>query len=373
MGLLKVAEEIGKRGVRDVKCKTIDVTSVFASPASGILKKILEGGGRVMCVSADGLGGLLGFEPYPGIRLGKELAEIARTNSLGGVIHSDEFKKQEVIEVEESEVRARMSVGKDAALVLIAGPESRVVVVAELLTERLKAATGGVPRETRAATDDGETRYMRPRPGAARMYPETDIPEIVITAEKLRKVDEMVPVPWEEKVADYVRKYGLSQELALQLYDSGQALLFEKLARELKLDRSVIASGLVEVPARIAREGVAEERMTPELLEAVVRALDSAAFAKEATYEVLKLLASGEAVTVSEALGKLGIETMTDAQLEALVADVVARNRQLIAERGDRAFSVLMGEVMKVARGKVDGGKVSATIKRQMVGTAAPG
>jgi glutamyl-tRNA(Gln) amidotransferase subunit E len=256
--------------------------------------------------------------------------------------------------------------------VLIAGPESRVVVVAELLTARLKAATGGVPRETRAATDDGETRYMRPRPGAARMYPETDIPEIVITEERLRTVDEMVPIPWEEKVGDYVKRYGLSREHALQLYDSGQAPLFEKLARELKLDRSVIASVLVEAPARIAREGVAEERMTPELLEKVVRALDSGIFAKEAAYEVLKLLASGQVTTVSEALRNLGIETMTDAQLEALVADVVGRNRQLIAERGDRAFSVLMGEVMKVARGKVDGGKVSAIIKRQMVRAAPP-
>jgi glutamyl-tRNA(Gln) amidotransferase subunit E len=199
-----------------------------------------------------------------------------------------------------------------------------------------------------------------------RMYPETDIPEIVITKEKMREVDEMVPVPWEEKVASYVKDYGLSGELALQLYDSGQAQLFEKLARELKLDRSVLASVLVESPARVSREGVPEEKVTSEILEAVARSLDSGLFAKEAAYDVLKLLASGDAVTVGDALQKLDIKTITDAELEALVADVVGRNHALIAERGDRAFSVLMGEVMKVARGKVDGGKVSASIKRQM-------
>ncbi|MDA4136010.1 MAG: Glu-tRNA(Gln) amidotransferase subunit GatE [Thaumarchaeota archaeon] len=372
MGLLKVAQEIEKRGVSDVRCRTLDVTSVFGSPSSGIIKKVIDGGGRVVCVSADGLGGLLGFEPYPGIRLGKELAEIARTNSLGGVIHSDEFRKQKVTDAEESELRARMSVGGDAALVLVAGPESRITVVAELLTERLRAATGGVPRETRAATDEGETRYMRPRPGAARMYPETDIPEIVITKEKMREVDEMVPVPWEEKVATYTKDYGLSRELALQLYDSGQAQLFEKLARELKLDRSVLASILVESPARVSREGVSEEKITSEILEAVARSLDSGLFAKEAAYDVLRLLASGDAATVGDALQMLDIKTITDAELEGLVADVVGRNHALIAERGDRAFSVLMGEVMKVARGKVDGGKVSATIKRQMAKVRPP-
>jgi glutamyl-tRNA(Gln) amidotransferase subunit E len=366
MGMLKISEEIRKRGISEVVCKTSDVTKVFASPSSAIIKKIVEGGGRVTCVSADGVAGLLGFEPYPGIRLGKELAEIARTNSLGGVIHSDEFRKQKVTEAEEAEVRALMSVSKDAALVLIAGPESRVSVVGVLVTDRLRAATAGVPRETRAATDDGETKYMRPRPGAARMYPETDIPEIAITADMLAKVDQLVPLPWEQRVAGYVKEYGLSQELALQVYDSGQAPLFERLAHELKLDRSVIAGVLVEIPARVTREGIAEERITPELLESVVRSLESGAFAKEAAFDVLKLLASGDAGSIGDALERLGIRTMTDAELDRLVSSVVERNRQLIAEKGDRAFSVLMGEVMRVARGRVDGGKVSAAIRREM-------
>jgi glutamyl-tRNA(Gln) amidotransferase subunit E len=57
---------------------------------------------------------------------------------------------------------------------------------------------------------------------------------------------------------------------------------------------------------------------------------------------------------------------MDEAEIERVVGEVVERNRGLIQQRGDRAFSVLMGEVMKVARGKVDGGKVSAMIRRRM-------
>jgi glutamyl-tRNA(Gln) amidotransferase subunit E len=366
MGLLKVAEEIKKRGVREVRCKTADVTSVFASSASGVITRVLQTGGRVLCVSADGLAGLLGFEPYPGIRLGKELAEIARTNSLGGVIHSDEFRKQKVSEQEESELRSMMSVGMDAALALIAGPKDRVDTVARLLTARLALATEGVVPETRAATEDGETRYMRPRPGAARMYPETDIPEIVITEQRMRAIDQQIPEPWDAKVARYAKEYGLSRESALQLYDSGQGLLFERLAGTLSLEPSVISSILVEAPARISREGVDEDRVTPELLEEVVRSLDSGKFAKEAAHEVLKLLASGGAATTDEAIAQLGLGTLSDADLEKLVRDVVDRNRAVIAERGDRAFSLLMGEVMKVARGRVDGAKISRVIREQV-------
>jgi len=60
----------------------------------------------VTCLSVSGFAGLLGFEPFPGIRLGKELAEIARTNGLGGVIHSDEFGKQGIAENEAAALRS---------------------------------------------------------------------------------------------------------------------------------------------------------------------------------------------------------------------------------------------------------------------------
>ena len=44
----------------------------------------------------------------------------------------------------------------------------------------------GIPIDTRLATPTGETKFLRPRPGAARMYPETDIPPIIITEKELR-------------------------------------------------------------------------------------------------------------------------------------------------------------------------------------------
>ncbi len=216
MGLIRIAEVMRARGIVSVDCRTTDVTSVFSSTASPVLRNITRSGGRVLCVTAEGLAGLMGHEPFPGIRLGKELAEIARTNSLGGIIHSDEFRKQRVSENEESELRKLAGSSETDALILIAGPEDRTAVVSELVAERLGAALKGVPKETRAATDDGETRYLRPRPGAARMYPETDIPEIVITEGWLAELAGRLPVPWEERVRSYVDRYSLSPELSLQ-------------------------------------------------------------------------------------------------------------------------------------------------------------
>jgi len=366
MGLIKISEELKKRGISKVSATTVDATPVFGATKSAILKRTLKNGGVVHCVAVAGMAGLLGAEPFAGIRLGKELAEVARTNGLGGVIHSDEFAKNDITSQEASALLALSRSDAKAGLVLVAGDRLRVETVAKLVSARLSRATNGVPGETRAATEDGETRYLRPRPGAARMYPETDIPPIVVTEEQRRAVKKMLPVPWREKVRSYSERYSLSGELALQLYDSDNSRLFEELAPETKLEPSLVASILIELPTRLSREGIDESRMGDDVLRSVVRALGEGKFAKEATIEVMRTIGKGDAKSVDEAIDKLGITGLSEAELRKIVAEVIKKNKPLIAEKGERSFSVLMGEVMRVARGRVDGQRVSAVLKEAM-------
>ena len=72
----------------------------------------------------------------------------------------------------------------------------------------------------------------------------------------------------------------------------------------------------------------------------------------------------GVARDVDEAVSNLGLTAMTDDELAAIIDGVVERNRAVVREKGDRAFSALMGEVMKLARGKADGQKVSRLLRR---------
>lgn len=367
MGLVRIAEEIKKRGITEVECKAEDATQVMKGTSSPVLKRLLQKGGIVTCIAVADFAGLLGLEPFPAIRLGKELAEIARTNGLGGVIHSDEFVKQGIREEDNVALRALAGYDSSAGLVLVAGEGAdRVRTVAELVIDRLKQAPLGVLGETRAATDEGETRYQRPRPGAARMYPETDIPEIVVTEEWKRDMRMAIPLPWKEKVAAYSKRYSLSEEAAMQLYDSDYSKLFEEMTAKLRLEPSVIASILVEAPVRLSREGVDESRVTPETIASVLAAVDGGTFAKEAALDVLRAIGKGEALDVDDAASKLGLTGMSDEELGKIIEGVLKGNKSLVREKGDRAFSVLMGEVMKLARGRVDGEKVSKLLRRRL-------
>ena len=139
----------------------------------------------------------------------------------------------------------------------------------------------------------------------------------------------MLPVPWREKVSSYSKKYSLSEEAALQLYDSDNSKLFEELAPKLKLEPSVVASILVEVPVRLSREGIDEARVTPQALSSVLAAVDAGKFAKEA--------AALRALTGADARAALVLVAGDDAERVGTVAG-------LVVERVTSASLGVLGE-----------------------------
>lgn len=370
LGLLEVSYRLKERGVRKVDCGECDASRVMRNTRSGVVQGRLKEGGMVLCISAGGLQGLMGWESSPGIRLGKEVAEVARVNGLGGIIHSDEFTKQGISPEEEKALRGECGVGKDAALVLLAGPASKVERAAPHVLERLKQATEGVPAETRSATEEGESRFMRPRPGAQRMYPETDILDVVIGADRLSTLMKLVPERWEETVSRYERRYSLSRDLAVKLLDSDFPDFFERLAGQLKLEPSLVASMLVDLPVRLSREGIPEDALDQDAITEVLLAIDSGTVAKEAAPDVLRSIGRGESKSVSEAVERLGLSSIDAGRLSEIIESVIRNSRALIEAKGEGAFSPLMGEVMAQARGKADGKLVSRLLKERLASIA---
>jgi len=369
--LISIAAKLKEKGVEAVSCGTTDVTEAAHNSGSRVLRERASEGGKVVAVTARGLRGFLGWEPVPGFRLGREVAEVARANFLGGVIHSDEFEHQGIQFQEEAHLRALTGAREDDAILLLAGTFEQVDACVPRVVGRLEESVVGVPAETRAATETGETRYMRPRPGSQRMYPETDIPNIRITQRILADLDKMVPQNWEVRVSSLADTYGLSNDMALKLYDDELDGEFEELAGELKLEPSIIASVLVDVPARLTREGVPEAMLGLEVLSEVLRSVANGNIAKEAIPDVLKAAGEGKR-GVKEAIRSLGLERANEQKIRAVIESVLLRNAELVRERGDAAFAQLMGEVMKELRGRADGAAVAKILKAKLNQTGRP-
>lgn len=368
--LLDIARETRSRSGDVLEIKVFDVTKIFEKTESKLLRSLLSDKNStniVTCAWVKNFGGLIGKENSLHARLGKELGAISKIFGLGGVFHSDELPNYGITQSEVDEVRSYVRAGPDDAFVLVAGSEEKVKPCTDALVQRLAYVPKGVPDETRAATEDGETRYLRPRPGSARMYPETDIPLVVVDAPRLGRLRKIIPDRWEVQVENFQKKYGLPYQLAEQMFDSDQKRVFERVMEESEnLSAPLIASVLLDTLQMLERDGVEINQINPATMLDVFKLLDEGTFAKEAIPILLKYLSSNPGTSPREAIDKLGVSSISLEELQNIIAKIISENMQLVEAKGKASQAALMGKVMQLVRGKADGKIVSQTLERNL-------
>ena len=369
LGLLKVRDDLKKRMVneKNFKDEIIDVTSIFNQTKCKVIKKAVSRKQRVMAIKLPQFAGLLKMELAPNMRLGSEMADIARFwGRVGGIFHTDELPAYGITTKEIDDLKKLVKVEPQDAVVFVADAVENATDSLKAITQRAKKALKGVPEETRAANPDGTTRYMRPRPGAARMYPETDVPPIQLSKEYVKKLRTCLPELPEQKVKRLTKEYGLNTKLVKQILNSEYVDLFEKVAKETKVSPTVIAVALTETMKAIRRDGIEVEKVTDEQLRELFGLVDSGETAKEAISDIIRWLSKHEGATVKEAVESLGLAMISQEKLEKIMDDLMSENKSLIADKKEGAFGPLMGMIMKKVRGRVKAELVGEILKRKL-------
>jgi glutamyl-tRNA(Gln) amidotransferase subunit E len=152
-------------------------------------------------------------------------------------------------------LRSAVGTADEDAVVFVADTAENTHDALKAVVERAQVACQCIPQETRTAKDDGTTRFMRPRPGAARMYPETDIPPQPLTEKLIEEVKAHLPEPAEKKLARLIKQYNLNEKLAKQLLDSEYLPVFEDVAKLPGVQASTVAAFLTETVKALQRGG----------------------------------------------------------------------------------------------------------------------
>jgi glutamyl-tRNA(Gln) amidotransferase subunit E len=355
VNLLKIRDELINRGLSKDQYTPdlVDVTEVLSSTKSNIVRKTLEAGGVVAALKTPGLRGLLGFELQPGRRFGSELADRVRAwTRLGGLIHSDELPGYGISGEEVSKVAGRL--GTDSFILLMGPPGVELQEAAKVIVDRVREAFDGVPEETRAAREDGTTYFMRPRPGAARMYPETDLRPIRVTIELLAKADMYVPEPIDRQIERYA-SMGMSRELARQLAVSEYSLEAEELMRKYKgrVNPTLIASIFVNTIKGLGR-GVEQVDVVKAVDELLALYADGK-ITREAIQDVLQVYVEEDGRRgVMEIINEKGLWRMQYSEVLSLVKSMI--------DNGVKDRNKLMSSVMRSHRGRVDSGDLGRAI-----------
>lgn len=350
-GLLDVKEELARRGITEMLLPPPrDVTAELQDGAAPFIAKGIANGASLVGIPLPCFAGLLGRELFPGYRLGTELAGYAKAFGFGGLIHSDEeMKKYGFSERGVTAARKRLGAKKGDSFLLLLGEKGRIEeLFAFLLLPRIERLIHGVPNEVRKPNPDGTTVFSRPMPGAARMYPETDIPRVAVDASKV-----VAPKLLKEQEADLVASHRIAPAHAKELLREGWPFA-AYVAAFPNLTPVFLATTILETPKELKKRYGKELDLAAHE-EALMEILDHAnrgAIPREAVIGLFGLLADGKRLDFS--------------QYERAGADEVARIvDEVVAANPGASVNALMGEAMQRLRGKASGQQVMELLRKR--------
>ena len=322
-------------------------------------------------------------------RLGRELASAARLAGVAGIFHSGELPAYGISETEVAGVRQALSLAQEDAFVLCVAPSWQSKLALEAVVERARGAYHRIPQEVRNVVirkgqpADGTTTAMRPLPGGARMYPETDIPLLEVSLEHWGEIRDDLPLSTEQR-RERLQELDLSE-------NQMEAILGSEMDDVLIIGVEGGPCGCPRLPAKAwasvildnIRAEVAEGTGRDESeipwpnLTLVVHAREESIITREGLVPLARKLwlegPSFEDTGFEQRLEWLAAQakeegfTPADAgAVEAAVDEVVAENMDMIAERGVGAMGPLMGAVMQRLGGSADGKAVSDALRRKI-------
>jgi len=363
--LLEISEILRNRGIKpfDLPIGIRNVTELFEDTESQILVNALKQGGKIWAVKLKGFNNLTGMELCPNRRLGSEMSDHAKfMGGVKGIFHTDELPGYKITQEEVDALRNSLDVKPDDAVIIVADDDRKSKAALIAVVNRARQALDGVPAETRSANPDGTTRFTRPRPGAARMYPETDIRPVQIKPEMIDDIMKRLPEMPEIKLARYQKEYDLNEKLANQVIDSDYLSLFEKLSSE-GISSTLLAVTLTEDLTKLRRDGVPVEELTDEAISESFKLVNEGVTVKESIPEVLEYIAENPDYSAKQALAKLGLEMLSEGELKNLITQVVKNSLPMIKGRGMNSMGPLMGAAMGKVRGKAKPKKVQKLLK----------
>ncbi|MDP6670988.1 MAG: Glu-tRNA(Gln) amidotransferase subunit GatE [archaeon] len=357
---LKKELELRKIGKLDLEAK--ELSNVFKTSECKFLK-----GKTIFGTKINGLAGLLGKEVQPGKRFGTELAGYVKARAgLKGILHSDELPAYGVSDGEIKEVGKILGLSDKDAFVLVQAEKKKAERAFVVIARRIASALEGVPEETRNALEDGNTEYSRPLPGAARMYPETDLDTVRADAEYLKTLKGELPLEVKERAKLYKSK-GLGEKLAQKMVLSNKACFFENLI-EKGINATTAAFLLLETAVQLKRQGII---ISNEMIGEVLAAEKNGKITKDVFIDLLKQWGQNPEKKLEEIAAGTSVDNVNDTEINAVVEKIVEKNLKLVEEKGMRAIGALMGEAMKELKGRVSGKEISAVLSKEIAKKSA--
>jgi Glu-tRNA(Gln) amidotransferase subunit E-like FAD-binding protein len=213
---------------------------------------------------------------------------------------------------------------------------------------------GKIEGNVRNALEDGKSEFLRPLPGAARMYPETDLPLLKISRDKINEIKKILP-RLKHEIKDELRNKGVSEEMlnfAIENLDEFNTLM-KVYGKDANLIAKMIALWPNEFSTKLKKNiDEIKSRLTESALEKVLESFRENKISEGDIKGILLKIAEGADIESA-----LKIEKVSGDKLEEEISKIVKEKPGLRA-------NAYMGMVIQKLGPNVDKRKAMEILNR---------
>jgi Glu-tRNA(Gln) amidotransferase subunit E-like FAD-binding protein len=211
--------------------------------------------------------------------------------------------------------------------------------------------------EVRKAHPDATTSFLRPMPGAARMYPETDHPLIKISKQMLDDVKSNIPKLASEHKS-FLKEFGLNEQLVKDIVQQSKIEEFKTLSKEYD-NYNLIAKILTIYMKEIAIKtktplNELNEKLNTDILTEILQNLKQEKLNESDVKQIMNEISKGK--KLKQLLEK---ETINPEELQNEV-------KQTIKSKPGLSQGAYMGLIIAKLKGKASGKEIAKELSKQL-------
>src|SRR5688572_19809570 len=235
---------------------------------------------------------------------------------------------------------------------------------------------GKIVQETRLYdANKDETRSMRTKEDAHdyRYFPDPDLLPLEVTQKSIDDIKASMPELPQAKRQKFVETYGLTPYDAAVLTASREMADYSDRAMQGSGTMAKLSANWIAGPlsARLNDEQLdaSQSRVSPGQLRALTARVADGTLSAKMAKEVFDAMWAGEG-DADAIIAKRGLKQISDSgELEKIIEQVIAANEKQVADYRagkEKAFNSLVGQAMKLSKGKANPQQVSEILKRKL-------
>jgi len=332
---------IGTNGYIDLNGQRIGIESLcLEEEACQVIKRTSEK--DVYNLSRLGIP-LLEIATAPDIKTPQQCKDVAA--HLGMLLRSTEQVKRGIGTIRQD---VNVSIKKGARTEIKGFQDYRnipAVVENEVKRQKDLVKNGkDVTKTVRKAEEDNSTTYLRPMPGADRMYLETDIAPI-----RLRNKNVTIPKTITQRIQTYKETYNISRDIAKKAIkkELNTTFSFQPIL-EKYVSKNVTPTNIIELYT--TKQDQLDKKLFQENIERILSYLTEGKISFNTVDKILEDLNETGNLTLEK------YELLSKKELKKII-------KEIIKENPDAPRGALMGMIMKKTKGKADGAQANRLLQ----------